>query len=131
LKIKYKFIAIPEVPFLLPLPSQSVLTEGLSFRLFCHSSGGTKPVFFQWSKNGINLNNKPESRYKIETFKDNSQFGIENVDRSDSGNYSCIAKNAFGSDTQSALLIVKGLIHFFYFSHSLNFCNKLIFESKV
>jgi hypothetical protein len=131
LKIKYKFIVFPEAPLLLTLPPQSVLTEGLSFRLFCHSSGGTKPVFFQWSKNGVNLNNKPESRYKIETFKDNSQFGIENVDRSDSGNYSCIARNAFGTDIQSALLIVKGLIHFFYFTSDLSFGNKLIFESKV
>jgi len=42
-------------------------------------------------------------------FKDNYQFSIESVERHDSGNYSCIARNAFGTNTQSTLLIVKGL----------------------
>jgi hypothetical protein len=78
---------------------------------------GTKPVFFQWSKNGIDLTNRSDLRFRIETFKDYSQFGIETVDRSDSGNYSCIARNAFGTDTQSALLIVKGLIQLLKFDY--------------
>jgi hypothetical protein len=110
MKIKYKFTTIPEVPFLFPLPSQSVLTEGLSFRLFCHSSGGTKPLFFQWNKNQQTLANSPESEYKIENNDDYSLFSIKSVDRSDSGNYSCVVRNAFGTDIKSTLLIVKGLI---------------------
>ncbi len=72
-------------------------------------SKGTKPVFFQWNKNGINLLNNPESSFKIETFEDNSQIRIKTVNRNDSGNYSCIARNEFGSDIQSTLLVVKGL----------------------
>jgi hypothetical protein len=75
----------------------------------CHTFAGTKPVFYQWTKNGQVLANSPQSDYKIETFEDNSQFVIKSVDRTDSGNYSCIARNAFGTDSQSALLIVKGL----------------------
>ncbi len=98
---------------MLPLIPKSELSEGSSFRLLCHTSAGTKPVFYQWNKNGLSLANNPESSYKIETFEDNSQFVIKNVDRSDSGNYSCIARNAFGTDSQSAQLIVKGLIIFF------------------
>jgi hypothetical protein len=115
------YIIIPlkcylEAPKLLPLPPKTELSEGSSFRLFCYSSAGTKPLFYQWSKNGQNLVNNPHSSFKIETFKDNSQFGIEKVDRNDSGNYSCIARNAFGTDIQSALLIVKGLKIFIYFT---------------
>jgi hypothetical protein len=72
-------------------------------------SKGTKPVFFQWNKNGINISNNPKTSFKIETFEDNSQIRIKTVDRSDSGNYSCIARNEFGSDIQSTLLVVKGL----------------------
>ncbi len=93
---------------LLPLPPQSAVTEGSSFRLFCHSSAGTKPVFFQWNRNELILANSPESKYKIDNYEDYSQFSLKSVDRSGSGNYSCIVRNAFGTDIQSALLIVKG-----------------------
>jgi hypothetical protein len=101
---------ISEAPELSPFLPKKIQTEGSSYLLLCHMIAGNKPVFFQWSKNGISLTNKPESKYKVDNFKDYSQFGIESVDRSDSGNYSCIARNAFGSDIQSTLLIVKGLI---------------------
>jgi hypothetical protein len=77
-------------------------------------SKGTKPVFFQWNKNGINLSKNPESSFKIETFEDYSQIRIKTVDRNDSGNYSCIARNEFGSDIQSTLLVVKGLKSSFF-----------------
>ncbi len=110
LKIKYKLFAIPEAPMLLPLPPQSVLTEGLSFRLFCHSSAGTKPLFFHWNKNQQTLANSPESEYKIENNDDYSLFSIKSVDRSDSGNYSCVVRNEFGTDIKSAILYVKGLV---------------------
>jgi hypothetical protein len=108
-----RFIAIIEAPVLLPLP-QSTVSEGSAFRLLCQSNGGTKPIFFQWIKNANILANSPESDYKIENNDDYSLFTFKNVDRTDSANYSCIARNASGTDIQSALLIVKGcdLSHF-------------------
>ncbi len=105
---------ILEAPELSPFLPKRVISEGSSYLLVCHMSKGTRPVFFQWNKNGINLSNNPESSFKIDTFKDNSQFGIDSVDRNNSGNYSCIARNEFGSDIQSTLLIVKGLKSSFF-----------------
>ncbi len=99
---------------LLSLPPQNAVTKGSFFRLLCQSSAGTKPLFFQWNKNGNILANTPESEYKIENNDDYSLFTIKSVDRSDSGNYSCFVRNAFGTDIKSALLDVKGLIQFFF-----------------
>jgi hypothetical protein len=104
---------ILEAPELSPLLPKRVQPEGSLYLLVCHTIAGTKPVFFQWNKNGLNLSNNPESHFKIDNNDDNSQFAIKSVDKKDSGNYSCIARNAFGADIQSTLLIVKGLIQKF------------------
>jgi hypothetical protein len=110
--LKLEIFNILEVPELSPILSKRVQPEGSPYLLVCHTIAGTKPVFFQWNKNGINLSNSPESNFEIEINDDKlySQFSIKSVRRSDSGNYSCIARNAFGSDIQSTLLIVKGLV---------------------
>jgi len=88
------------------------LSEGSQFRLFCSRSAGDKPLFFQWSKNGRTLSNTPQVNYKIENSDDFTIFTINSVERNDSGNYSCIVRNAFGEDTKSSQLIVKGLIQY-------------------
>jgi hypothetical protein len=85
-----------------------LLSEGSSFRIFCSTSAGDKPLFFQWTKNSQILSNDPKVGYKIDNSDDHSLFSIKNIERSDSGNYSCIVRNAFGEDFQSTLLIVKG-----------------------
>jgi hypothetical protein len=78
--------------------------------LFCSKYAGTKPIFFQWSKNGQILSSKPELNFKIDNSADHSLLTIENIERNDAGNYSCIIRNAFGTDSQLAQLIVKGLL---------------------
>ncbi len=100
---------LSDAPKLLALLPQNTVSEGFSFRLYCSIQTGTKPLFFQWSKNGLILNNSPQTNYKIENSEDQSIFKIMNVIRADSGNYSCSVRNAFGTDSQSAILIVKGL----------------------
>ncbi len=78
------------------------------FRLLCSPSAGDKPLFFQWSKNGLTLSNSPQNNYRIDNSDDFSQFTIKSISRHDSGNYSCIARNAFGEDIKHARLLVKG-----------------------
>jgi hypothetical protein len=101
-----------DAPKLLALSQQNTVSEGFSFRLLCSIQTGSKPLFFQWSKNGQILSNSPQTNYKIENSEDQSIFKILNVIRTDSGNYSCTVRNAFGSDSQSAMLLVKGLNNF-------------------
>jgi hypothetical protein len=84
---------------------------GSPFRIYCSTFAGEKPLFFQFTKNGQTLSNNPEANYKIESSEDLqvSVFSIKSVERSDSGNYSCISRNAFGSDSQTVQLLVRGL----------------------
>lgn len=98
---------ITEIPKLLPLSSTS-LSESSSFRSLCSISAGDKPLFFEWSKNGLLLSNNPQSSYKIDNSEEFSQFFLKSVERSDSGNYSCRVKNAFGEDIKYLQLLVKG-----------------------
>jgi len=84
-------------------------TESTKFRVFCSVQKGSTPLFFQWTRNNQILSPKPEVNYKVETSDEHSIFIISNVSRFDAGNYSCIVRNAFGSDSQTVSLNVRGI----------------------
>ena len=44
----------------------------------------------------------------IETAEDFSELEIENVEKSDEGDYTCVVKNDFGEDKCTATLTVEG-----------------------
>ena len=69
-------------------------------------------MFFEWSKNGQPIRPGPDVKYRIENSKKFSTLSIEKVERSDTGNYSCLAKNGVGSDSQNVQLNVKGNLSF-------------------
>lgn len=93
----------------MPLPPQSPIAENSSFRLFCSTNAGDKPLFFQWTKNGQTLSSSPQTNYKIDNSEEFSYLSIKSVSRSDAGNYSCVVRNAFGEDIKFSQLLVKGL----------------------
>ena len=98
--------------------SQNVAT---SFKIFCSPSEGSKPLRFEWYKNGLALLpfSNIELSYRIETSEDESIFKIDKLSPGDSGNYSCLTLNTFGSDTQFTILTVKGLHTFSHcFDHT-------------
>src|SRR5689334_223659 len=72
--------------------------EGSTFAVLCSVEEGSTPLFFEWTKNGQTIKSSSHYNYKIENSKTSSTLNIEGVVRTDSGNYSCIAKNSFGSD---------------------------------
>ena len=84
-------------------------TIGSIFQIFCTVQEGSFPVFFEWFKDSKSLKPSPDFNYKIEISKISSTFTIESIDRNDHGNYTCVVKNTFGSDSQNVFLNIKGL----------------------
>jgi hypothetical protein len=93
----------------MPLASHSIQSEGTSFTLLCSIQKGSYPLFFQWLKNGQVLTSAPEANFKLDTSERHNILTIAEVHRNDAGNYTCVVRNAFGSDSQNVLLDVRGI----------------------
>lgn len=96
----------PKLEEFKPKRYQNIKTK---FSLFCFTNEGTKPIQFEWRKNGHHVQNNSNSLLRIETSEDRSVLLIEQLSLFDSGNYSCQVRNDFGHDSQFTLLTVKGL----------------------
>jgi len=83
-------------------------TEGSHFQIFCTVEEGSLPLFFEWSRNGQLIKSSPDVNYKIDNSDRFSTFTIAKIDRKDAANYTCVVRNAFGTDSQSVLLSIKG-----------------------
>lgn len=84
------------------------LREGERGSAICTIRSGERPVEFQWKKDGQEV---LESSYlKIQSVPDSSILVIESVTSKSSGNYTCIVKNAYGTDQFTAVLTVTGLL---------------------
>ena len=76
--------------------------------MFCSVEQGSQPLFFQWTKNG-NFIPKQSNELEILSIGDmQSILNIKKVTSNDSGNYTCEVKNAFGEDTFTSQLVVRG-----------------------
>ena len=95
-------------PKLTPIVHYKNQSEGSTFYVFCAAEEGSIPLFFEWTKNGQNIKSVPNVNHKIEYLDMSSTLTIKKITRNDSGNYSCLVKNSFGSDSQSVVLSVKG-----------------------
>ncbi len=96
-------------PKLGPYLSHKNQTEGSYFQLFCTVQEGSLPLFFEWSNNGHSIKANPDVNYKIDNFERSSTLTIPKINRKDTGNYTCIVRNAYGTDSQNVLLTVKGM----------------------
>ena len=84
------------------------LNEASYFTVSCAIERGSQPLFFQWHKNGHSIN-KQSNQIQINSLGNKqSILTIEKVTSNDSGNYTCEVKNAFGEDTFTSQLIVRG-----------------------
>ena len=65
--------------------------------LSCNASGNPTPTI-SWTRNGSLVNTST----RISFSDGNKTLTITNVNRTDSGEYRCVARNRVGSDTSSA-----------------------------
>ena len=93
-------------PKLLSISKELDLLENLSFALQCYVLSGSKPLFFDWFKNGHKLFNS--TKVKIDSLNSISTLSLSDLHRDDSGVYSCSVKNAFGNDSTSTIINIKG-----------------------
>lgn len=101
------------------------LSQDSAFLLTCHVSRGVEPLQFEWFKDGRKIISGlvDFSRYQIDTKTTFSFLTLKRIQSNDSGNFSCVASNQFGFDTQWSILEVTGLKFCF------NFICTIVFES--
>ena len=78
-------------------PQNTTKAEGDNVTLSCNATGN--PVLaISWTRNGSLL----ITSGRISFSDDNKQLTITSVDRTDGGEYQCVAKNNVGRDTSNA-----------------------------
>ena len=98
-------------PKLIEMKKDFDLLENISFALHCYLLSGSKTVFFEWQKDGRKLFNS--TKIKIDNSDSFSTLSLSDLHRSDSGVYRCNAKNAFGNDSITTIINIKGFSIFF------------------
>ena len=99
------------IPKLDKFHREKIHNVGGKFKQWCGILDGSKPLRFEWRKNGQPLAQiMANYHYHIDNVDDDSSIlVIDKLSSNDSGNYSCHVSNQFGSDIQSTILTVKGL----------------------
>ena len=82
------------------------LEAGTDIFISCSANRGTKPISYTWFKDGRKI--VPGSGIEIESNRNALGLSIISATSKHSGNYTCIAENAYGSDSYSANLNIKG-----------------------
>lgn len=95
-------------PKLSSMVNQTTQNVNSIFQVTCPIQEGSQPLFFEWLRNGQTLKSGPDVSYKIESSDIISILTIKRIQRSDHANYTCLVRNAFGTDSRTVRLTVKG-----------------------
>jgi len=85
------------------------------FKLLCYVQDGDRPISYQWSFNSRDISENSQNivdklKITIKNDGEESTLIIDKVRGEHSGNLTCRASNHAGSDVQSTILNVKGLV---------------------
>ncbi|KAG8178096.1 hypothetical protein JTE90_017445 [Oedothorax gibbosus] len=98
------FVSVRDPPILAQFSFPSALKEGERGSATCTIRSGDTPLEFTWLKDGQDVRDIEGVRIKSDL--DSSFLIIPFVTSKSSGNYTCIVKNAFGSDRYTSTLAV-------------------------
>lgn len=93
-------------PKLVSMVDQVTLSQHSSYVILCNLMSGTKPVFFEWNKNGHKLVSSDQIKVDHNDFM--SMVTLHNVTAAESGQYECLVKNALGMDSSSTRVNING-----------------------
>ncbi len=93
---RYLFTVKPEITV---HPKPLTKTEGDDVTLSCNADGNPEPTI-SWTRNGAPINTTGNSRISFSSNK--KKLAITNVNRTDSGEYRCVANNSLGNDTSNS-----------------------------
>ena len=97
-----------ESPKIMSMQSSNIMKEGAQFTFVCSLEFGSLPIHFQWMKNDLVVPTNDRHMQVQSIGEKKSLLSIEKVKASDSGNFTCNARNEFGIDSHVIQLIVKG-----------------------
>ncbi|XP_022651662.1 hemicentin-2-like [Varroa destructor] len=93
-------------PEIIPFRVPNGLTEGKRLTLMCSVSAGTPPISYSWLKDSSAVGTLPNVRIvHTDEYQDNLQ--IEKLGAEHVGNYTCNAKNLYGSDQMTVQIMIK------------------------
>ena len=81
-------------------PQNVEVREGNNVTLSCNATGNPEPTI-SWTKDGSPINSNSRNSFSA----DNKQLTITNVNRTDSGEYRCVASNSVGKKTSNAATV--------------------------
>ncbi|RWS02626.1 Down syndrome cell adhesion molecule-like protein 1-like protein, partial [Leptotrombidium deliense] len=67
--------------------------------IICAIETGSEPFSFQWAKNGNPIIEHNLNNIKITKSPLGSRLNFKNIGIENEGNYTCVARNEFGSDS--------------------------------
>ncbi|GFS44503.1 titin [Nephila pilipes] len=94
-----------EQPVLNPMYVPPNLSIGDNIELSCIVKRGSYPVQIEWLHNDKKVTSL--QKYKIINSESSSHLSIGKIQAEDIGNYTCVAKNRFGHDSNTVVLIIE------------------------
>lgn len=98
------------LPHVIPFTFEEEANFGDMAQVSCYATKGDMPMIFSWMRNGAPIS--PQNKgIAVNMFgTKTSLLSIASVDWHHAGNYTCVVANKAGISTQSAELLVKGII---------------------